>query len=153
MAPMMTKKALLVLAFPLTFSSVYARNAAIPREEVLLNTFTNNESVYVLRDAKGTIMQATLAGSPLNWFNLSPMDGSEGVRTEETYAQFGAEGSEIIVAVVDSGVDVNHEDLKEKSGLTRERFPITESMMIKTDTLMMSLVGISSVVQKAWRRL
>ncbi len=120
---MISKKALLVLAFPLTFSSVYARNAAIPREEVLLNSFTKNESVYVLRDAKGTIMQASLAGSPSNWFNLSPVDGSEGVRTEETYVQFGAEGSEVIVAVVDSGVDVNHEDLQGKIWTNKGEIP------------------------------
>ncbi len=56
-----------------------------------------------------------LSAAPINWFNLSPADGAEGVRSEETYVQFGLPQSEdIIVAVVDSGVDVNHEDLQGK---------------------------------------
>jgi subtilisin family serine protease len=52
---------------------------------------------------------------PENWFNLSPADGAEGLRTEETYNTFGLPLSEdIVVAVIDSGVDVNHEDLQGK---------------------------------------
>jgi hypothetical protein len=51
----------------------------------------SNQSQYVLKNAKGTILQASslLAIRPENWFNLSPADGAEGVRTEETYKTFG----------------------------------------------------------------
>ena len=121
---MISKKALLVLALPLTFQSVFAMNAAIPREQKILESFAANDSQYVLKDAKGNLLAPTLAGAPENWFNLSPADGSEGVRSEEAYALFGMPQSEdIIVAVVDSGVDVNHEDLQGKIWINEGEIP------------------------------
>jgi len=114
---MMSKKALLVLALPLSITAAFARTQQIPKAELDLKLINSNKSQYVLKNAKGTILQATsfLAVRPENWFNLSPADGAEGVRTEETYKTFGMPKSEdIIVAVIDSGVDVNHEDLQGK---------------------------------------
>lgn len=112
----MSKKALVVLALPITFSSVFARTLHIPKAEQDLKLIKQNESRYVLKNAKGTLLStAFLNERPENWFNLSPADGAEGVRTEETYKTFGMPKSEdIIVAVIDSGVDVNHEDLQGK---------------------------------------
>lgn len=114
---MMSKKALLVLALPLSFTTAFARTLQIPKAEQDLKLFAKNESRYVLKNAKGTLLNASsfLNVRPENWFNLSPSDGAEGVRTEETYVTFGMPASEdIIVAVIDSGVDVNHEDLQGK---------------------------------------
>ncbi len=114
---MMSKKALLVLALPLSFTTAFARTLQIPKAEQDLKLFAKNESRYVLKNAKGTVLNASsfLNVRPENWFNLSPADGAEGVRTEETYKMFGMPSSEdIIVAVIDSGVDVNHEDLQGK---------------------------------------
>lgn len=112
----MSKKALLVLALPLTFSAAFAKTQQIPKAVQDLKALTKNESRYVLKNAKGTILNASTflkAAAPENWFNLSPADGAEGVRTEEAYNTFGMPQSEdIIVAVIDSGVDVNHEDLQ-----------------------------------------
>ena len=114
---MMSKKALLVLALPLSITTAFARTLQIPKAEQDLKLFAKNESRYVLKNAKGTLLNASsfLNVRPENWFNLSPADGAEGVRTEETYVTFGMPVSEdIIVAVIDSGVDVNHEDLQGK---------------------------------------
>lgn len=114
---MMSKKALLVLALPLSITTAFARTLQIPKAEQDLKLFSKNESRFVLKNAKGTLLNASsfLNLRPENWFNLSPADGAEGVRTEETYVTFGMPASEdIIVAVIDSGVDVNHEDLQGK---------------------------------------
>ena len=55
-------------------------------------------------------------GVPENWFNLDPAsDGVNGVSTEKMYngPLKDKPGSEVIVAVIDGGVDPNHEDLVE----------------------------------------
>lgn len=52
---------------------------------------------------------------PDNWFNLDPTtDKVNGVSTERTYKELLKEkkSTTIIVGVIDSGVDFNHEDLK-----------------------------------------
>ena len=112
----MSKKALLALALPISISAAFARVQVIPKPELDLKAMSANKSHYVLKNAKGTIMAPSLLSiTPENWFNLSPADGAEGVRTEETYVTFGMPQSEdLIVAVIDSGVDVNHEDLQGK---------------------------------------
>jgi cell wall-associated protease len=51
-----------------------------------------------------------------NWFNLDPAsDNVPGVSTERTYRELlkGKKGKTVIVAVIDSGVEVDHEDLKD----------------------------------------
>lgn len=56
------------------------------------------------------------AQAPENWFNLDPeQDGINGVSTERTYQELlkGRSASEVIVAVIDGGVDPMHEDLKD----------------------------------------
>jgi cell wall-associated protease len=112
---MMSKKALLALALPISISAAYAKVQIIPKAVQDLKAISATKTL-VLKNAKGTRLQKTVLDvTPENWFNLSPADGAEGVRTEETYVTFGQPVSEdIIVAVVDSGVDVNHEDLQGK---------------------------------------
>lgn len=113
----MSRKALLVLALPLSITAAFARTQQIPKAELDLKLIQKSEKNFVLKNAKGTVLSAPafLNIRPENWFNLSPAQGIEGVRTEETYKTFGMPKSEdIIVAVIDSGVDVNHEDLQGK---------------------------------------
>ncbi|MBA2403777.1 MAG: S8 family serine peptidase [Bdellovibrionales bacterium] len=112
---MMSKKALLALALPLSITSAFAMVQVIPKAKLDLKAISETKTL-VLKNAKGTLLQQSLMDvAPENWFNLSPADGAEGVRTEETYVTFDQPQSEdIIVAVVDSGVDVNHEDLQGK---------------------------------------
>ncbi len=113
---MMSKKALLALVLPLSFSSAFARVQVIPKPELDHKAMSQNKSHYVLKNAKGTLLEKSfLSMTPENWFNLSPLDGAEGVRTEETYINYGMpESEDVVVAVIDSGVDVNHEDLQGK---------------------------------------
>jgi len=54
--------------------------------------------------------------APENWFNLDPIaDNVNGVSTEKTYNELlkGKKSTTVIVGVIDSGVDFNHEDLKD----------------------------------------
>lgn len=113
---MISKKALLAMAIPLSMSSAFAVVQIVPKATQDIKIMQKNASRYVLKNAKGTLLQKSLMNmAPENWFNLSPTQGIEGVRTEEVYAKFGMPVSEdIIVAVIDSGVDVNHEDLQGK---------------------------------------
>lgn len=112
---MMSKKALIALAIPFSISSAFAMVQIIPKANLDLKAIAESKSL-VLKSAKGTLLQKSFMDvAPENWFNLSPADGAEGVRTEETYVTFSQpESEDIIVAVVDSGVDVNHEDLQGK---------------------------------------
>ncbi len=60
-------------------------------------------------------VQAQDAKAPANWFNLDPTDDKvRGVSTEKTYNTLlkGKTSKTVIVGVIDSGIDVNHEDLK-----------------------------------------
>lgn len=53
---------------------------------------------------------------PDNWFNLDPAnDKVNGISTEKTYKEFlkNKRSTTVIVGVLDSGVDYNHEDLKD----------------------------------------
>jgi hypothetical protein len=52
---------------------------------------------------------------PDNWFNLDPANNNiNGVSTERTYKELltNKKSTTVIVGVIDSGVDYNHEDLK-----------------------------------------
>ncbi len=54
---------------------------------------------------------------PKNWFNLDPKtDKVYGVSTEKSYQELlkGKPSQTVIVAIIDSGVDIEHEDLKDK---------------------------------------
>ncbi|MCU0436592.1 MAG: S8 family peptidase [Raineya sp.] len=55
--------------------------------------------------------------APENWFNLDPQkDNVRGVSTEKVYSELvkKKKSRTIVVAVIDSGVDIAHEDLKGK---------------------------------------
>jgi cell wall-associated protease len=121
---MMTRTALWALALPLSFSTAFARVQMVPVEDQIIKEAQINKPRFVLKNAKGTVMEKFLAITPENWFNLSPAMGVEGVRTEEAYGAFGIPVAEdIIVAVIDSGVDVNHEDLQGKIWINPGEIP------------------------------
>ncbi len=53
--------------------------------------------------------------APANWYNLDyKSDGIMGISTEKAYELLkGRKSTPVIVAVIDGGVDINHEDLKD----------------------------------------
>jgi len=57
------------------------------------------------------------------WFNKSSDEEVQGVSSNKYYSNFNSDGQEIIVAVIDSGVDVNHEDLKGKIWINSKEIP------------------------------
>ncbi|MCD6067554.1 MAG: in-like serine protease [Bacteroidetes bacterium] len=64
--------------------------------------------------------------APENWFNLDPATNKvNGVGTERTYEELlkGKKSKTIIVGVIDSGVDFNHEDLKEVMWTNEKEVP------------------------------
>lgn len=61
-----------------------------------------------------------------DWFNKSPeLDNLEGASVDRAYAQFNPEsgGETVVVAVIDSGVDILHEDLKDKIWVNEDEIP------------------------------
>jgi len=73
-------------------------------------------SVNVLAQTNDTISaDSTKKELPDNWFNLDPSnDNIQGISTDKTYAELlkGKKSSTIVVAVIDSGIDTEHEDLQ-----------------------------------------
>lgn len=65
--------------------------------------------------SKAQYLELSLEKAPLNWFNLDYSEnGVRGISTEKAYREFlnKKPSKTIIVAIIDSGVDINHEDLK-----------------------------------------
>ena len=62
---------------------------------------------------------------PKNWFNLDPVDNKvNGVSTEKAYEYLkGKESKTVIVAVIDSGIDILHEDLKDVMWVNEDEIP------------------------------
>lgn len=63
---------------------------------------------------------------PKNWFNLDKAaDNYQGVSTEKTYNELlkGKKSTTVIVAVIDSGIDVEHEDLKDVMWVNEDEIP------------------------------
>ncbi|MCB0642750.1 MAG: peptidase S8, partial [Phaeodactylibacter sp.] len=80
--------------------------------------------------AAGLLAFTTVFGqgdkAPENWFNLdAATDGVQGVSTEKMYKELlaGKKGETVIVAVIDSGVDSEHEDLKEVMWVNEDEIP------------------------------
>jgi subtilisin family serine protease len=73
-----------------------------------------------------TAFSQTAAKAPENWFNLDPATNKvNGVGTERTYEELlkGKKSKTIIVGVIDSGVDYNHEDLKDVMWTNEKEIP------------------------------
>lgn len=103
---------------PLTFlaTATQASVQMIPKFEIELRKIEREQAGNgVLRKSKTKLNDGPASSeAPDNWFNLAPADGVEGLSTELVYQQVGEPINEVIVAVIDSGVDVNHEDLQGK---------------------------------------
>ncbi len=58
-----------------------------------------------------------------DWFNASHFDGTGGIGVNKAIELLGNPIKEVIVAVIDSGVDVNHEDLQGKIWINKNEIP------------------------------
>ena len=61
---------------------------------------------------------------------------------EEAWLKFSKGSRDIIVAVIDTGIDTSHPDLKKIYGKTQEKSRATEKMMTKTAMWMIYTAGI-----------
>ncbi len=69
-----------------------------------------------INSAFANYVNPTDSVAPENWFNLDPSkDGVRGVSTEVAYNTLlkGKTSRTVVVAVIDSGIDIEHEDLKD----------------------------------------
>lgn len=114
---------LAILTLPLCFN-VYARPSYIPHGTLSLKEIKNLKNLKI-KNSKGTVLDHEKSDTtPENWFNLSHTQSVEGVGTELTYLKYAVPvGEEIIVAVIDSGVDVNHPDLQGKIWTNKGEIP------------------------------
>jgi len=112
------------MAFALTtFALTNTAHAKIPMSRSF-STLSNLEETDLARlldyrNAKGEALHSKSATTPLPnlWATLdSLLDGVEGTSTEKAYrdSKMPDSGREIIVAVIDGGIDIKHEDLKGK---------------------------------------
>lgn len=74
----------------------------------------------------GFTLAFSQTSAPRNWFNLDPaQDNVPGVSADKAYSQLleGRKGKTVIVAVLDSGVDYEHEDLKDVMWVNEDEIP------------------------------
>ncbi|MEQ8703643.1 MAG: S8 family serine peptidase [Phaeodactylibacter sp.] len=73
----------------------------------------------------GAVALTAQDSAPANWFNLDPSEGVPGVSTEKAYQEMlkGKKGKEVVVAVIDSGVDYEHEDLDDVMWVNVDEIP------------------------------
>jgi cell wall-associated protease len=117
-------KNLLGLIVPFMAFNAFAKTQVIPKAIEDLNYITKASKLYH-SGLKGKFLNKALkADIPTNWFNLHHQDNDvQGVGSEKVYTDFGMPEHEIIVAVIDSGVDVNHEDLQSKIWINSDEIP------------------------------
>ena len=82
--------------------------------------------LFILIFCLSAVVCTAQNSSPENWFNLDfGTDKVSGVSTERTYAELlkGRTSETVIVAVIDSGVDAEHEDLKDIMWVNHDEIP------------------------------
>lgn len=120
----------LIMILSLLPYEVFAKNALVMHERHLMEFSAPPPVENYARNAKGTFLGHIFdgleqqAGKRKDWFNLSYEDKAEGVASDKAYQIFGEpKGKEVIVAVIDGGVDVTHEDLVGKIWVNKNEIP------------------------------
>ena len=83
------------------------------------------KSVYLVGALLFSGVLLAQKGTPENWYLLDPeADKVYGAGIEEAYKTLGdRKGEKVIVAVIDSGVEVDHEDLKDVMWTNEDEIP------------------------------
>lgn len=79
-----------------------------------------------------------------NWGHLDlAKDTIPGMSVDKAYAEIikNKKGKKVIVAVIDSGIDIDHEDLNANIWTNKKKFRITEKMTTTTVILTMYMAG------------
>lgn len=79
-----------------------------------------------LRVSNAQYLELSPDKAPLNWFNLDYLEnGVRGISTERAYRDFlnGKTSKPVLVAIIDSGIDINHEDLKDNIWVNAKEIP------------------------------
>ena len=60
-----------------------------------------------------------------DWYHKDPSEGLNGVSIEKTYEQLlkGRSSTPVVVAIIDSGIDIEHEDLKDNIWVNKDEIP------------------------------
>lgn len=60
-----------------------------------------------------------------DWYHLDPSDGLNGVSINKTYDELlkGRASTTVVVAIIDSGIDIEHEDLKDNIWVNKDEIP------------------------------
>ncbi|MBL7664611.1 MAG: S8 family peptidase [Bacteriovoracaceae bacterium] len=109
-------KILLLVLGLLSANLGFSKSAIINKFDRVPPKKLKQHNLKTFKNAKGTEMKSSQAyahdDSLKEWHHLSPIDGYEGIQSHEAYEKLKlTHENEVIVAVIDSGVDVNHEDL------------------------------------------
>lgn len=81
--------------------------------------------IFALLFLAAFTLNAQDAPPPKNWFNLDPVkDSVNGVSTEKAYEYLqGRQSKKVLVAVIDSGIDIEHEDLRDVIWINEDEIP------------------------------
>lgn len=89
----------------------------------LFLAFEQNEIINFKGDRSSSFFFGTQA-PPKDWHHLCfDTDEVMGACIEKAYEKFGEPKHEVVVAVIDSGVDLNHNDLQGKAWINRDEIP------------------------------
>ncbi len=83
-------------------------------------------SVIILVLFSLSLVAQEVSEPPKNWFNLDPVtDKVNGISTEKAYKELltGKTSKTVLVAVIDSGIDIDHEDLKDVIWVNEDEIP------------------------------
>jgi subtilisin family serine protease len=126
-----TLSAALIISFS---TQAFAKNApeasSFDRMNAKLSRLSTAQlkNAFVVKNAKGEVISAHAKHSKETglWSTLdAKKDGIEGTSTEKVYKTFNipSRKNEVIVAVIDSGVDISHEDLQGKVWTNKGEIP------------------------------
>lgn len=76
--------------------------------------------------SENATLEDTLKKAPRDWFLLDPeADQFRGIGSEKAYKELlkGKKSSTVVVAVIDSGIDIEHEDLKDNLWVNEDEIP------------------------------